>query len=192
VRANTIALSVCLLALPGLGWAEDLTAPAVITTPPEVVATAAGAPGAPGPATQSGDPQLTRWLSQAPSVSLGAGYQDGAIQQLPDKGVHGVVGVGFGTGGYRDAYVAATMPVGKTGELGVAIEDTQLSKPFKIDQRRLAVNLALGGASNAPADCAEAIRVGDHYVEPLWVTRIRGSALQDVDPRCVSALVPPR
>jgi hypothetical protein len=192
VRAKAIALSVCLLALPSLGWAEDSATPAAVAAPPEVIATAAGAPGAPGPATQTSDPQLTRWLSQAPPVSLGAGYQDGAIQQLPDKGVHGVAGVGFGTGGYRDAYVAATMPVGKTGELGVAVEDMQLSKPFKIDQRRLAVNLALGGASNAPADCADSIRVGDRYVEPLWVTRIRGSALQDVDPRCVSAVAPLR
>jgi hypothetical protein len=84
----------------------------------------------------------------------------------------------------------ATVPVGKTGELGVAVEDTQYDKPYKIDNKRLDVSLALG-AGAPPADCASALRVGDHFVEPLWVTQFRGSAFADADPRCISA-APPR
>jgi hypothetical protein len=213
VRAKAFALMVCLSALPALARADDGAAvPASAATPAdatsssatpstspsssgasssEVVATAAGAPAAP---TQASDPQLTRWLKQAPPVNgLGDDYQSGVIQTAPDRAMHGEVGLGFGTGGYRDAYAAVTMPVGKTGQLGVAVEDTQYGKPYKFEQRRLDVNLALGtGAGAAPADCASAIRVGDRYVEPLWATRIRGSALQDVDPRCVSADAPLR
>ncbi|MDR3513917.1 MAG: hypothetical protein P4L73_19945 [Caulobacteraceae bacterium] len=215
MRAKAFALTVCIAVLPSLGWAADTAAspdasqpasqPASQAASPavaqaaspsdpsssEVVATQAGAPGSPN---QPADPQLTRWLQQAPSVSLGDDYQSGAITQTPKRGVHGEVGFSVGSGGYRDAYGVVTMPIGKTGELGVAVEDTQFNKPFRVHARSLDVSLALGGASagGAPADCASAIRVGDRYVEPLWATRIRGSALQDVDPRCVSADPSPR
>lgn len=207
MRARAFALTVCIAVLPSLGWAADTAASpdtsqaapqaaTQATTPAdpsssEVVATQAGAPGSPN---QPADPQLTRWLQQAPPVNLGDDYQSGAITQTPNRGVHGEVGFSVGSGGYRDAYGVVTMPVGKTGELGVAVEDTQFNKPFRVHARSLDVSLALGGASAsaAPADCASAIRVGDHYVEPLWATRIRGSALQDVDPRCVSADPSPR
>lgn len=202
MRAKTLALMVCLVAAPASAMAagQDETAAtqAASTQSPaptdpasassEVVATAAGALGAPN---QPADPQLTRWLKQAPPVNLGDDYAGGVITQgaPPDRGIHGEVGVGVGTGGYRDVYGMATMPVGKSGQLGVAVEDYQTSRPFKIHARSLDVNLALGGpGAGPPADCASALRVGDHYVEPLWVTRMRGYALTDVDPRCVSAV----
>lgn len=207
MRATALALTLCLSATPVLARAADqdapapapaqvqTAAPAAATTTsstasaasPEVVATAAGAPASPA---QANDSVLTRWLKQAPAVSLGDDYNSGVIAQgAPDRAIHGEVGVSVGSGGYRDVYGVATMPIGKTGELGVAVEDTQFSKPFHVDARRLDVSLALGGGGGAaaPADCESAIRVGDHYVEPLWVTRMRGSALTDVDPRCVSA-----
>ena len=204
MRLTALALTVCLAASPSLARAADPAAPAPAQTPDpaataqsassnssssEVVATAAGAPASPAQPTDS---VLTRWLKQAPPVSLGDDYDSGVIPQgAPDRTIHGEVGVGVGSGGYRDVYGAVTMPVGKTGELGVAVEDTQFSKPFHVDARRLDVNLALGGSgAAAPADCASALRVGDHYVEPLWVTRMRGYALQDADPRCVSAIAP--
>ena len=84
------------------------------------------------------------------------------------------------------------MPVGQTGRLGVAVEDSHYGRPWRAEQRNLDVDLSFGGARRAPADCGASIQVGDRYVEPLWATRIRGSALQDVDPRCVSAQVPQR
>lgn len=161
---------------------------------PAASASAANAPAASNTATASnGGSDLDRWLKQAPPVkTLGSDYDSGVITDAsapqPDRGVHGEVGFGVGSGGYRDMYAAATMPIGKTGELGVAIEDTQYSRPFKINARRLDVNLALGGGNAAaPADCEDALRVGDRFVEPLWVTRMRGSALVDADPRCISA-----
>ncbi len=188
MRVSAFALAVCLAAPPTLGWADPSTSAAAPA--PEVVATAAGVPASP---TQSNASSLTRWLNDAPPVaSLGQDDGNGAILLGPDRGVHGEAGFGVGTGGYRDAFAAVSLPVGQTGRLGVGVEDTQYGKPWRFEQRRLDVSLALGGAALAPADCAGSIRVGDRYVEPLWATHIRGSALQDVDPRCVSAGAPPR
>lgn len=199
MRAKVIALAACLVALPAFAWADDgaVSQPANAASSSEVVTTAVpqaapptGAAATPAPANNS---SVIRWLQEAPPVSLGDDYQSGVIQPATDRGIHGEMGFGVGSNGYRDAYATATMPVGKTGELGVAVDDTQYGKPYRFNQRTLAVNLALGsGAGGPPVDCSSAIRVGDHYVEPLWATRIRGSALQDGDPRCISAGPPPR
>lgn len=169
----------------------DAPAPAPPKAAAPSSAPAPAATNAPAAASaSSGGSDLDRWLKQAPPVAtLGDDYASGVIAgPAPDRSIHGEVGVSVGSGGYTDVYAAATMPVGKSGQLGVAVEDTQFSKPFKVNARRLDVNLALGGGGAAPpADCEDALRVGDRFVEPLWVTRMRGSALEDVDPRCVSA-----
>ena len=180
MRVSPILLCAVLLAVPALGWADDGSS--------EVVATAAAAPDAPN---QKADANLTRWLDQAPSVAtIGQDYTDGVIQEPEPRKIHGEVGVGVGTGGYRDAYGVVALPIGKASELDIAIEDAHIDKPWKYDRRSLAVNLSLGGAA-APSRCDSAIRVGDHFVEPLWATQIRGSALTG-DPDCISAGLPRR
>jgi hypothetical protein len=189
VRPTALLLTACLLLAPSLAGAQSASssaAAASTSSDSEVIATAAGTPASPA---QPNTSPLTRWLKDAPPLSLGDDYANGALEQPgPDRGVHGEVGFGVGSNGYRDIYGAATMPVGKIGQLGVAVEDTQFGKPYHYEQRSLSVALALGGANDGPpADCASALRVGDHYVEPLWATRMRGSSLQDADPRCVSA-----
>jgi hypothetical protein len=183
LRAASLVVGAALLVLPTTGWTDD--APSAGS---EVVATAGSAPVAP---SQKADANLTRWLEQAPPVAtIGQDYTDGVIQDAAPRKIHGEVGFGVGTGGYRDAYGAVALPIGKASELDVAIEDTHLSKPWKYERRSLAVNLAIGGAA-APSNCDSAIRVGDHFVEPLWATRIRGSALTG-DPGCISAELPRR
>ncbi len=186
MRVSPILLCAVLLAVPALGWADDGS-----SSPQqggsEVVATAANAPDAPN---QKADANLTRWLEQAPSAAtLGQDYTDGVIQDVAPRKIHGEVGFGVGTGGYRDAYGVVALPIGKASELDIAVEDAHIDKPWKADRRSLAVNLSLGGAA-APSRCDSAIRVGDHFVEPMWATQIRGSALTD-DPDCISA-GPPR
>lgn len=182
MRVSAFALMVCLAAPPSFGWADQTVA--TDTAPgSEVVATAAGAPAAPPQADTS---SLGRWLRDAPPVSgLDDQDQDGVIELRPDRRIHGEVGFGIGTGGYRDAFAAVNMPVGQTGRLGVAVEDTQYGKPWRGEYRSLDVNLALGGAASAPRDCGAAIRVGDRFVQPLWVGQFRDSPLDDVDPRCI-------
>ena len=160
VRVSAFALLVCLAAAPSLGRA-DPAANGDAATGSEVVATAAGAPAAPPQADTS---SLGRWLRDA----------------------HGEVGFGVGTGGYRDAFAAVNVPVGQTGRLGVAVEDTQYGKPWRGEYRSLDVNLALGGAAASARDCGSAVRVGDRFVQPLWVGQFRNSPLDDVDPRCAA------
>ena len=190
MRLSVIALTAALLATPAFARADDVVSPSTSASSSEVVATAATAPASPNqtvPSKQAGSADVTRWLDQAPPVArLGQDYTDGVIQDAPPpRQIHGEVGFGVGTGGYRDAYGIVNMPIGKASELDVAVEDTQYSKPWKINQRSLAVNLSLGGAPSS-AGCDSGFRVGDHFVEPLWATRMRGSALTG-DPGCISA-----
>lgn len=204
IAARFLALTLtAFAAAAGAACAQDApvqTAPAAAPSsptdaPPVKPPAPAAATATPASATTTaanGGSDLDRWLKQAPPVkTLGSDYDSGVISDAsataPDRGIHGEVGFGVGSNGYRDYYASATMPVGKSGQLGVAVEDMQYSKPFKINARRLDVSLALGdGGGAAPADCEDALRVGDRFVEPLWVTRMRGSALVDADPRCVS------
>ena len=186
MRVSLLVLAAVLLAAPAIGWADDGATPQQGSS--EVVATAATGPVAP---SQKPDTSLTRWLYQAPAVTtLGQDYTDAVIQDAPPRKIHGEVGFGVGTGGYRDAYGVVALPIGKASELDVAVEDAHLSKPWKYERRSLAVNLAIGGAG-APSSCDSGIRVGDHFIEPLWATQIRGSALTG-DPGCLSADLPRR
>lgn len=181
MRLAVFALTAGLIGLPALAVADD--APATPAPASSEVVTSAG--GSPPVATSSGDNSLGRWLDDEPTIIDLNSRQAGDL--TAPRAAHGYVSVGVGSNGYRDFSAGAVMPVGKNSELGVAIDDEQFSyRHRKFEQRNLAVSLAIGGAHAAPEDCASAIRVGDHYVEPLWATQIRGSALSGVDPRCMS------
>ena len=188
MRATAFALSVCLIAAPSLAWADDQAAGSA----PDVVATAAGAPTSPT------DTSLSRWLDDAPPVAgqpanaQGANGRNTWRRPLSIRQIHGEASVSIGTGGYRDIYLAATMPIGKDSALGVAVEDTQLPKPWKGEARSLYVNLAVGGASAAPADCDAAVHVGDRYLQPLWVRQFRDPVGPGDDLRCLAAEPTPR
>ncbi len=57
------------------------------------------------------------------------GYDDpyGAVAEpvLRDGKLHGMVQVGVGTGGYRQAAVAVSGPLGQNGYFAIAVEDAQ-------------------------------------------------------------------
>jgi hypothetical protein len=114
--------------------------------------------------------------------------------------VHGEVSVAVGTGGYRSGSVSALIPVGETGTLGVAVGKTDFGKhggyaydgygygrgggygygwgPRGGTSQSLALSLDMrdGGRrrSDTPEGCAPGFRDGEQYVEPLWVTEMRG------------------
>lgn len=181
MRFAVLALTAGLIGLPASALADD--APAAPAAASSEVVTSAG--GTPPVAPPSGDNSLGRWLDDEPTIIDLNNRQAGDL--TAPRAVHGYVSVGVGSSGYRDFSAGAVMPVGKSSELGVAIDDQQFSyRHRKFEQRNLAVSLAIGNGRSAPSDCASAIRVGDHYVEPLWATQIRGSALSGVDPRCMS------
>lgn len=115
--------------------------------------------------------------------------------------VHGEVGVSVGTGGYRSGYVSSLIPIGETGTLGVAVSKTDFGKhgggygyggyggyggpygygwaPRGGSAQSLALSLDMRGGggrsrSDTPDGCAPGFRDGDRYVEPVWVTDMRG------------------
>ncbi|MFZ0268987.1 hypothetical protein [Caulobacter sp.] len=115
--------------------------------------------------------------------------------------VHGEAGVSVGTGGYRSGYVSSLIPIGETGTLGVTVGQTNYGKhggygyggygyghdggygygwgPRDGTSRSLALSLDMrdGGRRNksdTPEGCAPGFRDGDRYVEPIWVTEMRG------------------
>jgi hypothetical protein len=144
-----------------------------------------------------GDP-----LHYAPRAELDVnGYpldKDGKRQ------VHGEMGVSVGTGGYRSGYVSSLIPIGETGTLGVAISQTDFGKHGGYGyggyegyggyggygdgygwgrrggtSQSLALSLDMRGGggrskSDTPEGCAPGFRDGDRYVEPVWVTQMRG------------------
>jgi hypothetical protein len=111
------------------------------------------------------------------------------------------MGVSVGTGGYRSGYVSSLIPIGETGTLGVAVSQTDFGKhgggygyggyggygggygygwgPRGGTSQSLALSLDMrGGAkrsrSDTPEGCAPGFRDGERYVEPVWVTEMRG------------------
>ncbi len=81
----------------------------VVTTAP----TGAGAPAfsAAPPANEATGSQIDAWIVRDWAATDGA---------ASPRTIHGEVGAGVGTGGYRNVYGVADIPVGQTGDLIVA------------------------------------------------------------------------
>ena len=115
--------------------------------------------------------------------------------------MHGEAGVSVGTGGYRSGYVSTLIPIGESSTLGVAVSQTDFGKHgggygyggygygyggygggYGYGRRggtAQSVSLSLdvrggGSKSDTPEGCAPGFRDGDRYVEPVWVTQMRG------------------
>ncbi len=152
-------------------------------------------------------PAATATTAQTTAARL-----DNAPSVAPDSGrrpIHGVAGVSVGTGGYSSAYVAAAIPVGDTGTLGVAVSETDYGKNNVYynpgygrgygyggygrgwaggfsrggKSQSIAVSLDMTGAHNGsdtPAGCAPGFRDDNgRYIEPVWVTRMRGPGVSE-------------
>lgn len=146
---------------------------------------------------------LSAWMADAPPIG-GDPIRYAPRAELDVNGfpldkdgkrqVHGEVGVSVGTGGYRSGYVSTLIPIGETGTLGVAVSQTDFGKhgggygyggygygygPRGGSAQSLALSLDMRGGSgrsrsDTPEGCAPGFRDGDRYVEPLWVTQMRG------------------
>jgi hypothetical protein len=132
--------------------------------------------------------QIDDYLKTSPAIDLPKDTATGITpgEEEPRK-VHGVVDVAVGTHGYRSAYVRSDFPVGKTGTLSIAVEDTQFkgrfggygyggyggyggfgSQPYR--SQNVALGLAFGGAAQGDADrrCRDAIGgLGRHRIDPM-------------------------
>jgi hypothetical protein len=169
-----------LLAPPA--WAQ--TAEPATTAPAsgDVVSTAP----AKAPSQPSTEAQIADWIKGAPPLNGSDDGDDGVIHVEPNRGVHGEVGAFVSNHGYG-GYVATTMPVGKDGSLGLAVGDEHYSgRYFRGDSQSLDARLTLGPGAHHQADCPGGIQVGDHYVEPLWATQMRGAAASPGGPAACS------
>jgi len=102
--------------------------------------------------------QIDAYLRSSPATRLEPDGPEGVVSSAqPDRKAHGVVSVSVGTGGYRSIYARSDMPVGKTGTLSVAVEDSRGPGRFGryggyggyggYDGRNLGVALSLGEGS---------------------------------------------
>ncbi len=75
--------------------------------------------------------------------------------------MHGVVDVAVGSHGYRSAYVRSDFPVGKTGTLSIAVQDSQFNGRAGYGYggyggygggQNIGIGLAFGGAAHSDGD----------------------------------------
>jgi hypothetical protein len=127
------------------------------------------------------DAQISAYLNAAPQplpITRRAGAMGPSEAPIPDRKVHGEVGAGIGTGGYREAYASMIAPVGQTGTVAVAVDQAR-GRGFRGGQvggQSLSIAGAFGGeaglAGRRPA-CAASKDKTDF--EPLWVARMQAA-----------------
>jgi hypothetical protein len=135
---------------------------------PEAVSTAAPS-GAGAPPTVA--EQIDAYLNTSPLVLPAQGASGVTPGTEQPRKIHGVVDVAVGTGGYRSAYVRTDLPVGKTGTLSIAVQDTRLGSHFAnryggefggYGRQSPGLGLALGDAAQGSGDlrCRQARGIG--------------------------------
>lgn len=150
--------------------------------------------------------QVAAWLADAPPIErVDSGPNGYAMRPEVDvngyplgpdgkRQIHGETGVSIGTGGYRSGYVSTLIPIGEASTLGIAVSQTDYGRNGRGygygyggygwgrggSSQSLALSLDMRGGgrskSDTPEGCAPGFRDGDRYVEPVWVTQMRGSA----------------
>lgn len=158
-----------------------LTFAGLLVGGPAVAADAPVATANPDPPSVAA--QIDEYLKTSPAVSLPKDAAAGITSSDEPRKVHGVVDVAVGTHGYRSAYVRSDFPVGKTGTLSIAVQDTQFKGRFggygyggyggygdqTYRNQNVALGLAFGGAAqDSSARCREAVAGGNrHRIDPM-------------------------
>lgn len=108
-----LALLAALIAAPALAAEPDApvaTAPAQGETPAAAVSTAQ---------------QIDDFIRTSPMPDARRDEALDGVIARDDGNPHGEIAVAVGTGGYRSVYGRTTIPVGKTGQVSLAFEDTR-------------------------------------------------------------------
>jgi hypothetical protein len=92
-------------------------------------ATAASEPVAGSPSVAD---QIDAFIKAAPVPDVTRDATPGVTSssEPADRKIHGVVEVGVGSGGYRHAYGRADMPLGDSGRLSIAVDETRFNSRF--------------------------------------------------------------
>lgn len=152
-----------------LATATSLIAAPALAADPGAVATATGA-GAPPTVAD----QIDAYLKTSPAIAPPKDAATGVTSGAEPRKVHGVVDVAVGTGGYRSAYVRSDLPVGTSGTLSIAVEDTRFGRSGRFGNRfgpggRQALGLGFGMGDGAGEDlrCRQAAADGpDRQLDP--------------------------
>jgi hypothetical protein len=173
--------------------AAALAAPALADDTP--VVTAAGGAGAPvASGAMSTAEQIDNYLKTSPVLKLPPEGAVGVTSSEEPRKVHGEVELAVGTGGFRSAYARADLPVGKTGVVSVAVQQTQFNG--RGGGQRSHQNLALGFAVGDAATEAGEPRCrrgpdGEPIAERTFHPAKRGRPLAGLQ-GCRAAPQPPR
>lgn len=124
--------------------------------------------------------QIDNYLKTSPALVLPTEKATGVTSSEEPRKVHGEVEVAVGTGGFRSAYARADMPVGKTGVVSVAVQQTQFDG--RGGGRRGYQNLGLGFAFGDAATAANDSQCrrgpdGELIGSPMSHLRGRGDVL---------------
>jgi hypothetical protein len=128
---TTRTLTAMLLALASLSAAPAMAADeapistGAKTSSPQAAAEAGPATVAPAQQKSTSD-QIANYLATSPAANLDDGESQGVITgDGLHREIHGVVDVSVGNHGYRNIYARSDIPIGKTGQLSIAVQQGQ-------------------------------------------------------------------
>jgi hypothetical protein len=122
--------------------------------------------------------QIDNYLRTSPTTALPKDAAAGVTSSEEPRKIHGVVDVAVGSNGYRSAFVASELPVGKTSTLTIAVGQTQFNG--RADGRfardrfagggRQALGLSFDGGGGDPTSlaCRQAAADGAVNLDPRF------------------------
>ena len=156
----------------GSAWAQA----AQVSDPSGVIAQ----PQATTAQSDSTDAQIAAW-TQTPDAAAADGANKAGIVEIQPRQIHGEAGVSIGSNGYRSGYIATDIPIGKDSDLGIAVGESQIKpKHFGTQtDKSLAISLNIGsGDLGGTVNCrSPTVAMDGRYLEPVWVSHMRGEAL---------------
>jgi hypothetical protein len=185
VRCSLSALTLAGLLSAAPAFADDEPIATANKPAPAAAQPAAASPGIAGQSAAT-DPgvaaQIDDYLKTSPAIQLPRdGGAAGITSSEEPRKVHGVVDVAVGTHGYRSAYVRSDFPVGKTGTLSIAVQDSQFkgrgygygyggygygNGDQTYRNQNVALGLAFGGAQNGDPRCRDS-GMTRHRIDPM-------------------------
>jgi hypothetical protein len=141
------------------------------------MATAQGAGAPPSVADQ-----IDTYLKTSPAAALPRDTANGVTPGSDPRQIHGMVDVALGSGGYRSAYVASEIPVGKTGTATIAVGETRFGNRFgggfaPHSSQSLGLGLRLNDAALDPTNCRRG-QAGEAGPDMRLDPRIEGEHLR--------------
>ncbi|HTK34500.1 MAG TPA: hypothetical protein VL358_04330 [Caulobacteraceae bacterium] len=127
------------------------------------------------------DAQISSYLnaSAQPLPSTAGPNAMGPSDPLPDRKVHGEVGVAVGTGGYREAYASMIAPMGSNGTVAVAVSQVQGRGrwgPAGAQSLSIAASMGPGGGAGLGGRSTACAGPDDKTgFEPLWAAQMRAA-----------------